>query len=352
MSVRAALTQSSNRAAVRMMQDVGISRTVTYAKAMGIGEVPHVPSLALGSGEVTLESMTAAYAAFANRGLVPKPRFIRRVEDRSGQVLFAEEPSAARAISETTAFMMSSMLADVINAGTAARARSLGFTLPAAGKTGTTNEFHDAWFVGFTPSLVTGVWVGFDHPKPILPGGFASQVAVPMWAGFMKVATGSDKPAWLNAPPGLTTARVCRLSGQLARGACEAAHVLDEEGRTTNRSMVYSEYFRRGTEPTEECSVHQSRSFFGAIASLFTGEDPPPLPAPVVRPAVEVSAAGNGSTDAPETAMIRGEQPPQAIVIAPAPVKKRGFWSRIFGGGRRDETKERQSPTPPSRQRP
>jgi penicillin-binding protein 1A len=335
-----------------MLQNVGISRAVTYAKAMGIAEVPQVPSLALGSGEVTLESMTAAYAAFANRGLVPKPRFIRRVEDRSGQVLFAEEPSTVRAISESTAFLMSSMLADVINAGTAARARSLGFTLPAGGKTGTTNEFHDAWFVGFTPSLVTGVWVGFDQPKPILPGGFASQVAVPMWAGFMKAATGSDKPAWLNAPPGLTTARVCRVSGQLARGACESSHVVDEEGRITNRSMVYSEYFRRGTEPTEECSVHQSRGFFGAIASIFRGEDPPPLPAapPVLSP-VETPALDERSSQGPETA-IRSDPSPPAIVLSPAPVKKRGFWSRIFGGGRRDDSNDRQPPPPPSRQRP
>src|SRR5204863_7862046 len=131
-------------------------------------------------------------------------------------VLFEEEASSHRAITEVTAFLMTNMLADVVNAGTAASARRFGFTLPAAGKTGTTNDFNDAWFVGFTPSLVAGVWVGFDQPQTILPNGFAAEVAVPLWAGFMKVATKGDRPEWLDIPPGITSARVCRLSGRLA----------------------------------------------------------------------------------------------------------------------------------------
>ena len=172
MSLRTGLRTSSNRAAVRLLQQVGIPRTVQYAKDMGVGDVPSVPSLALGSGEVTLDTMTAAYAAFANHGLVPKPLLIRRVEDRDGRVLYEAAETSTRAISESTAFLMSTMMADVINAGTAAGARGLGFKLPAAGKTGTTNDFNDAWFVGYTPRLVAGVWVGFDQPKTILPNGF------------------------------------------------------------------------------------------------------------------------------------------------------------------------------------
>src|SRR5205823_791772 len=140
LSLRTALRLSSNRAAVRLLQDVGIPRTVEYAKAMGVGEVPTVPSLALGSGEVTAQSLTAAYAAFANHGLVPHPTLIRRVEDPDGRVLYESNDLPTRGISDTTAFLMTSMLADVINAGTGSRARRLGFTLPAAGKTGTTND--------------------------------------------------------------------------------------------------------------------------------------------------------------------------------------------------------------------
>ncbi|PYQ77047.1 MAG: penicillin-binding protein, partial [Acidobacteria bacterium] len=167
MTMRTALRTSSNRAAVRMLQQVGIARTVQYAKQLGVGDVPSVPSLALGSGEVTLDSMTAAYAAFANHGLVPKPLLIRRVEDQDGRLLFENHETTTRAISDVTAFLMSTMMADVINAGTGARARRLGFTLPAAGKTGTTNDFNDAWFVGYTPHLAAGVWVGFDQPHTI-----------------------------------------------------------------------------------------------------------------------------------------------------------------------------------------
>ena len=119
MSLRAGLRMSSNRAAVRLLQEVGIGRTVQYAKTMGVGDVPSVPSLALGSGEVTLQSMTAAYAAFANHGLVPAPMLIRRVEDNEGRLLYAAQESSTRAITDITAFLMSTMLADVINAGTA-----------------------------------------------------------------------------------------------------------------------------------------------------------------------------------------------------------------------------------------
>src|SRR6185369_16492528 len=145
-TLRAGLRTSSNRAAVRLLQEIGIPRAVQYAKAMGVGDVPSVPSLALGSGEVTLQSMTAGYAAFANQGKVPTPVLIRRVEDRDGNVLYKSNTESSRAISETTAFLMSNMLADVVNAGTATGVRRLGFKLPAAGKTGTTNDFNDAWF--------------------------------------------------------------------------------------------------------------------------------------------------------------------------------------------------------------
>src|SRR3954454_17175637 len=242
-SLRTALRTSSNRAAVRLIQLIGIPKTVQYAKNLGVGDVPSVPSLALGSGEVTLQSMTAAYAAFANHGEVPQPMLIRRVEDRDGRVLYAATESAHRAITDATAFLMSTMMADVINAGTGARARSAGFTLPAAGKTGTTNDFNDAWFVGYTPTLVAGVWVGFDQPHTILPNGFAADVAVPVWANFMKTATKGDKPVGFSTPSGIVTATVCRLSGKLAAEGCSHAVVVDHRGEGTNRSMVYTEVF-------------------------------------------------------------------------------------------------------------
>ena len=152
MTMRTALRSSSNRAAVHMLDDVGIDSAVSLATRMGLDGVPSVPSLALGAGDVTLMSMTAAYGAFANQGLLPIPTLIRRVETSSGEVLYERKSEPQRVISESTAFLMTSMLADVVNSGTAWPARRVGFTLPAAGKTGTTNDYRDAWFVGFTPA--------------------------------------------------------------------------------------------------------------------------------------------------------------------------------------------------------
>jgi penicillin-binding protein 1A len=337
MTLRTGLRTSSNRAAVRLLQRVGIARTVQYAKQMGVGDVPAVPSLALGSGEVTLQSMTAAYAAFANHGLVPKPIVIRRVEDTDGRVLFEARETSTPAISDTTAFLMSTMMADVINAGTAARARQLGFKLPAAGKTGTTNDFNDAWFIGFTPTLATGVWVGFDQPRTILPGGFAADVAVPMWANFMKVATRDDKPDWLRPPPGVTTATVCRMSGELATDACRDAEVVSADGSVERRSMVYTEYFARGTTPTTYCTMHVSAGIMTKVAGMF-GVSEKPGAVTVAEPQPVSAPAAEGTTGtAPHHA--------EAAPAPPPPEKKRGFWSRIFGRNRPDPATSEQAPT-------
>jgi penicillin-binding protein 1A len=328
MSLRAALRISSNRAAVRLLQQVGIPAAVKYAKDLGVGDVPSVPSLALGSGEVTLQSLTAAYAAFANHGLVPTPILIRRVESTEGEVLFTSEVSTVRAISDTTSYLMATMLADVINAGTGAPARRW-FTLPAAGKTGTTNDFNDAWFVGFTPTLVTGVWVGFDQPHTIMRNGFAGEVAVPLWARFMKAATSNDKPKWLSAPPGITTASVCRLSGKLATEDCNHRDVELVDGQVDRRPPVYTEYFARGTEPSEYCDLHTGRGFLGALASIFHGGGEPPPPPPrtsdvqAAPPAAVAADHGSSAVPAPS-----GDELPK---------RKRGFWSKLFGRGKEDK---------------
>jgi 1A family penicillin-binding protein len=338
LSLRAALRTSSNRAAVRLLQEVGIPKTVTYARTMGVGDVPSVPSLALGSGEVTLQSMTAAYAAFANQGEVPKPITIRRVEDRDGRVLFTAEESSTKAISPTTAFLMSTMLADVVNAGTAARARSLGFSLPAAGKTGTTNDFKDAWFIGFTPSLIAGVWVGFDQPHTIIRNGFAGDIAVPIWAAFMKTATRGEKPEYFKAPAGVTTASVCRMSGKLANEGCEDVEVVDERGVLTHRSMVYTEYFAKDTVPVETCDLHRRRGFFGAVASIFHEGGEGGAPAHVedtgVPPTAGSASTAGQASGVVDTSTITPPEPPK---------KKRGFWSKVFGVGKDDEGESKSS---------
>lgn len=327
MSLRTGLRTSSNRAAVQLLQRVGIAKTVKYAKTMGVGDVPSVPSLALGSGEVTLQSLTAAYGAFANHGDVPTPMMIRRVEDRDGNLLYTGTEATTHAITDVTAYLMSNMMADVINAGTAARARALGFTLPAAGKTGTTNDYHDAWFVGFTPSLLTGVWVGFDQPRTIIPNGFAADVAVPVWANFMKAATKGNKPTWLSVPDGVVSAEVCRLSGKLASEGCNHVEVVDDQGRVEHRSMIYTEVFASGTEPTTYCDLHPAKGILGAIASAFAGSSESPAP-----PRVEDTGLPPGGPGSPAVAAT-AEGSTEAAPAAPEPAKKkRGFWGRIFGG--------------------
>jgi penicillin-binding protein 1A len=281
MTIRTALRTSSNRAAVRMLDTVGIDRVVTYAERMGVGDVPSVPALALGAGEVTLASMTSAYAAFAQTGIVREPVFIRRVEDEDGRTIFEAERHERRAISETTAFLMSSMLADVVDSGTAANARALGFTLPAAGKTGTTNDFADAWFVGFTPKLVAGVWVGYDEPRTIMADGFAAGVAVPLWTKFMKVATRNDARAWFDPPPGVVAVAVCRVSGMLPVPGCRNVPSVDANGNISYKSSVYTEYFARGNDPIETCNVHTEAAL---AAAALAGPSAHTLGLPVVPP--------------------------------------------------------------------
>jgi penicillin-binding protein 1A len=348
MTIRTALRTSSNRAAVRMLQEIGIGRAVQEARELGIGDLPSVPSLALGSGEVTLQAMTAAYGAFANHGMVNKPVLIRRVEDRDGVLLYQSHEPATRAISDTTAFLMSTMLADVVNAGTATRARALGFKLPAAGKTGTTNDFNDAWFIGYTPTLVTGVWVGFDQPRTILPRGFAADVAVPLWANFMKVATKDARPDWLTPPPGVVAMQVCRISGQLVSDGCSSVDIVNKNGELERRSMIYTEYFARGTEPSEVCPLHDVQATPGIVGIVAEGESPV-APTRHDMPHRENMVVGPLTTTAP---------PPPVVPVATSGVRpetttasepnKRGFWSRIFrrGGDPKTQTPEKPDADP------
>ena len=263
LTVRAALRLSSNRAAVRLLELTGIDRTVEYAARFALGSQPRVPAIALGAGTVTLEALTAAYATFANRGMVPRPTYIRRVEQRDGEVLFPleEEEAGTRAVSPATAFIVASLLRDVVDAGTGARVRREGFVAPAGGKTGTTDEYRDAWFVGFTPELAAGVWIGFDRPQTIMPKGYASDLAAPVWAQFMKAAVADQPGRWLNQPADVIAAEVCALSGALARdaspirgvavnhdhvfGSCEGRLVADRHGvryKTTHKDAFTVAY--------------------------------------------------------------------------------------------------------------
>lgn len=277
-TLRRALKVSSNRAAAQLMQQVGISTTAYYAQRLGIeSELPLVPSLALGTGEVTLLELTSAYTAFANRGITSLPRLFTRVDDGHGTPLYYHEERHIQAVSEATAYMMSSMLADVISSGTATAARASGFKLPAAGKTGSTDDYADAWFVGYTPHIVTGVWFGLDRPAPIMARGFGGIVAVPAWATFMKDATAGSKPDWYAMPSDLEKVAICPLSGARASDMCRHAAeyippdaVVGTSGQPDDEAFplvqalparrpapaVYEDVFPLGAVPMELCPLH------------------------------------------------------------------------------------------------
>jgi 1A family penicillin-binding protein len=342
MTLRTALRTSSNRAAVQLLNSVGIKNAVSYSQKLNVGTPPSVPSLALGASDVTLAQLTAAYGAFANGGVVREPLLIRRVEDADGKVLYQGAPKSHQAITETTAYLMSSMLADVITSGTAYRARQMGFTLPAAGKTGTTNDYNDAWFVGFTPHLVTGVWVGFDQPKTIISNGYAADVAVPIWAGFMKRATKGDKPDWLEKPDNVVMVNVCRLSGKLPSAGCDSVQVVTKDGFLEKRSMIYGEYFAKGTQPTDICPLHDSPSILDRLAGAFGKDNHIPLPADSTGLPMPPAMSTSGSTPASASGDMdhgKTDQPSPE-----EPKKKRGFWSKVFGGGdkKSDEEKKKE----------
>lgn len=330
MTIRTALRTSSNRAAVQMLNGIGIKSAVGYAERLNVGTPPSVPSLALGASDVTLTSLTAAYGAFADGGIVRTPVLIRRVEDSDGHVLYRDEGKSHRAVTESTAFLMSSMLADVINAGTAYRARQSGFVLPAAGKTGTTNDYVDAWFVGFTPHLVTGVWIGFDQPATIIANGYAGDLAVPVWGSFMKAATKGDKPDWFDRPANIVTANVCRVSGKLPNGGCDHVEVVNKDGGVEIRSMIYTEYFVKGTQPTDLCPLHPSPAFMDRVAGMFGGgESSKPVRAEDAGlPPTQTGTAGAHPAPAPPSE-VKPEEP--SADANAEPQKKRGFWGRIFG---------------------
>src|SRR6185503_11518248 len=176
------------QAAVALQRRIGSGSVLDVASRSGLHGLPDVPSLALGTGLVRPIDLTAAFCVFANGGFAVEPRAISVALDGEGDVAFKHDVKRRRVLSEGSAFQMLSMLRDVVDRGTASSARSLGLDVPAAGKTGTTNDFKDAWFVGFTSSVVAGVWVGFDQPAPIGREGYGARVALPIWVSFMRSA--------------------------------------------------------------------------------------------------------------------------------------------------------------------
>jgi penicillin-binding protein 1A len=238
-TLREALEGSVNIIGIKLLQETGIDKVISYARKMGIrSPLRRDLSLALGTSEVTLLELTTAYCAFANKGMVPEPIAILRVEDTRGRVLYENRPSLQRALSPDTAYIMARLLQGVIERGTARRA-DIG--RPAGGKTGTTEDFIDAWFIGFTPDLVCGIYLGNDDRTPLGPQKTGGIIAAPLFAKIMKEAHRDIPVHDFSRPDGIIELEVCLKSGLLPGGACKTVKLP----------------FKRGTTPQETCQLCQ-----------------------------------------------------------------------------------------------
>lgn len=259
LTIRAALLESNNRAATALQQRLGSRHVLRLASDVGMHDLPDVPSLSLGTGLVTPLELTAAFAAFPNGGYAVRPRSIVRVVNADGLDAEQNDVWRARVISEQSAFQMVSMLSDVMDRGTGAAARAAGVSFPVGGKTGTTNDFKDAWFVGFSSAMVVGVWVGHDQPKSIAREAYGSRFALPIWADFMRRTARRRPPQAFEVPAGLQEQELCSVS-----------YLRPVEG-----CPVYTEYLKEGDDaPGRLCPLHEGsikQQIRRAVEGLFSG---------------------------------------------------------------------------------
>jgi penicillin-binding protein 1A len=221
-TLRRALSQSRNIPALKLASRVGIKSVIEYAARFGItAKIPPYLPVALGAAEISLIEQTSAYSVFPNDGVRVTPRTITRVTDYQGLVLEEDFPDVKDVISERTARIMTSMLREVVLHGTGIAAAKLPF--PVAGKTGTTNDFTDAWFVGFSPTLSCGVWVGYDEKKSLGAKETGAHAALPVWMAFMTAAMAGKDPGEFQQPPA-TTHAVQKVDTADAAPASEEAH--------------------------------------------------------------------------------------------------------------------------------
>lgn len=234
-SLREALAHSRNLATVRLLERVGIKNTIEMARKVGItSPLTYDLSLALGSSSLSLSEMVSAFGVFADQGVRAEPFSVLLVTDSNGQPLETHEPSSQQVISKETAYMVTNMMEDVIQKGTGWRAKALGKQL--AGKTGTTNDFTDAWFVGFSPNLAAGVWVGFDDQRSLGDREAGATAALPIWVAYMREALPLLPNASFIIPEDIVFAKIDPESGLLAPPGDEDAVV---------------EVFIKGNEPTQ-----------------------------------------------------------------------------------------------------
>ena len=237
-SLRNALVQSKNVATVRLSGEVGLSRIIGLAEQMGLGRIQPNPAVVLGTSEVTPIQLAEAYTAFATLGERTSPRLIDRVVDRDGRIVWAQPRRSQRVLSPAVAFITTNILQDVVNRGTGTGVRAAGFRGPAAGKTGTTQDAADVWFVGYTPEILGVIWYGLDRRQRILRGATGGELAAPVWGRVMRQVA-PNSPDW-SPPPGVETRQVDE-TGSIVGEGCPTF------------GATRTEYFLTGTAPIGEC---------------------------------------------------------------------------------------------------
>ena len=239
------LIHSRNTMSVRVGEIAGLDDVQKIATKLGLGEnIPHGPAIYIGSFETDLKDLTAAYTVFPNAGVRKQAYIIERIDDEDHNPIYRAAHVTIPALDPSAAWMTSQLMEEVLTSGTAASAKSLGFKLPAAGKTGTTNDYKDAWFVGYTNAITCGVWVGFDQPQTIMARGYGAALALPVWTQVMTKAAQRYPAQQLQATMPLANATVCSISNHLATTGCNAA------------GTAYEMTLPEDKVPTVTCEVH------------------------------------------------------------------------------------------------
>lgn len=241
------LIQSRNTMSVRVGELAGLDGILRFARASGFEDVPRQPAIYLGAFESTLTELTSAYTVLANLGTRRQPYIIERIDNAEGETIFRSPHLAPQVLDSGVCWLTTSALSKVMERGTGAGVKTEGFSKPCAGKTGTTNDYMDAWFVGYTSSLTCGVWVGLDQPKTIVSRGYGAALALPIWADIMAAAPAAAYPAKQLATPSLRHCDVCAVSNELATDGC------------ARLDTAYSVSLPETRIPHRTCHLHQGR---------------------------------------------------------------------------------------------
>jgi penicillin-binding protein 1A len=318
MPMREALYKSRNLAAIRIGMELGEPSVIEMARRFGITtEIQPYPAIHIGSASVYPMELVAAFSAFANLGVRASPNAILRVENNRGEILWSPTPVRSPVLSPEEAWIVVDMMKDVVRRGTAfSSVYSRGFRIPSAGKTGTTNDGNDVWYIGYTADLVAGVWLGLDKPQKIKDNAQGGVLAAPAWTAFMmEVYQRKPAPPDWPRPEVIISRNIDRTTGLLENPFCP-------------REVVYREFFLPGTEPIRECDIHNPFSLLptDTLGILTTPPDPGAgvrvIPGGAAMPTpARVPPDSNPFRVTPPPAQTppAGGQPPPPVIPPPLP---------------------------------